>query len=96
MTQLAKSSLNPSWGDVAFGVGLSSSGPSFANIGFRSNLFASLISWTTSYRPVGPDVDHLREAIGPLFGLVEGGALKSGDTIGAHADAIINAVTSFN
>lgn len=85
MTQLAKNNANVNWKHMAFSVGVSTSVPSFATLGLRSNSFGSLVSYTSDYRPADQVVGDISQLIGPLFPLVEAGAFTSGANIGAKA-----------
>jgi RHS repeat-associated protein len=96
MTQLAKRNANISYTDVAFSVGLSSSGPSFATVGLRSNAFSSVFSYTGQYHPAEPVVQELRDTVGPLFDVMEAGMFDSADNIRSNAQSIVSAMRASN
>jgi hypothetical protein len=79
-----------------FGVGLSSSGPSFATLGLRSNAFSTVFSYTGTYSPADAIVQELRGTVGPIFDAIEAGVFDSAESINSNAQSIISAMTASN
>ncbi|MDQ3907492.1 MAG: DUF6531 domain-containing protein, partial [Acidobacteriota bacterium] len=96
LTQLAKRNLHTGFTDLTYSVGISSSGPSYATLGIRSNSFNSLVSYTGEYHPADSVMQEIRSTAGALFSVVEGGMLSSSDSIGANAGAITSALVASN
>ncbi len=94
MTQLAKRNLNSRNSDLAFSAGLSSSGPTYATVGLRSNSFTTLFSYSGEYQPADSVIDEIREAGGALFSAVEAGMLNTSENIRSSSDSIISALQS--
>jgi len=99
MSQLAKNARNVSLSKMIVGFGFSSSGPTFATLGLRSNSFGTYAFYSSKFYPVSNTgfQNLVGDTISPLrsvLSLAENGYFTSGSTMAAGASLIAQTIST--
>ena len=96
MTQLAKRSKNAKLTDTAFALGVSTSGPSFFQVGLRNNSFSSLYSRTGQYHRVSEVSDSLGSAVKSITDKASSVVSYGLDSLVENADQFLDVLNGLN
>ena len=96
MTQLAKRSKNVNVSDAAFALGVSTSGPSFFQVGLRSNSFSSVYSQASQYYRVSDVSMSLATAVRNVTDKVSPILYNSLDFLVENADRFVDILEMLN
>lgn len=96
MTQLAKRARNIRLSDAIAAVGVSTSGPSFFQVGFRNNSFSALVSYTSSYQRLSQVVSSLRDLVQPIVDKAQNVLFDESDALSNNADQFLTTVQGVN
>jgi RHS repeat-associated protein len=96
MTQLAKRSKNAKLTDTAFALGVSTSGPSFFQVGLRNNSFSSLYSRTGQYYRVNEVSELLGSAVKDITDKASSVLSYGLDSLVENADQFLDMLNGLN
>ena len=96
MTQLAKRSKNVSITDAAFAVGVSSSGPSFFQIGLRSNSFSSLYSNAGQFHRLNDVASSIANVVKPIINSAQSVLVDNTDALDNNPDQFYSVLQTIN
>ena len=96
MTQLAKRSKNVKMTDAAYALGVSTSGPSFFQVGMRSNSFSSMCSRTGQFHRINDVSESLSATVRDLADKISGIMFTDLDTLVANSDRFFDVLGQLN